>query len=84
MTDSVVYLTDGSKFAMLEQVKQIEEFFRHEVNEEKLSRVNRLPTQTCDMKESTSDSHSSKEVETLRRKISTLEKDLAGTSVYGV
>lgn len=79
--DSALLFTDngGSKLAMLEQVKQIEEFFRHEVSEEKSSRVSHLPPQTYDMKELTGDSHSSKEVETLRRKIATLEKELAGT-----
>jgi len=51
---------------MLQQVKQIEDFFRNEVNEEQ-------PT-----KESPPDVHSSKEVENLLKEISLLQQELKG------
>lgn len=61
---------------MLQQVKHIEEFFRNEVNEERLNRG--LSAPSYDMAESPVDVHSSKEVEMLRLEISSLQKELAG------
>lgn len=69
---------------MLQQVKQIEEFFRNEVNEDRSTRGNRLPAPLYDMKESPNESHSSKEVEMLKKEISSLRRDLEGTKSSGV
>lgn len=63
---------------MLQQVKQIEEFFRNEVNEDRSSRGSRLPPPPYDMKESANDSHSSKECEMLKKEISSLRNELTG------
>lgn len=61
---------------MLQQVKQIEDFFRNEVHEERLSRG--LSAPNYDMKESSTDVQSSKEAELLKREIVSLQKELAG------
>ena len=61
---------------MLQQVKQIEEFFRNEVNEERMSRG--LSAPKYDMNDSSSDVHSSKEAEMLKREVASLQKELAG------
>lgn len=61
---------------MLEQVKQIEDFFRNEVNEERVSRG--LTTPKYDTKELSTDVHSSKEAEMLKKENASLRKELAG------
>lgn len=64
---------------MLQQVKQIEEFFRNEVTEDKLSRSSRLSTHSYDFKDYSTDSHSnSKEVEMLKRELADIHKELTG------
>jgi len=59
---------------MLQQVKQIEDFFRNEVNEEQP----RPLVPSYDTKESPPDVHSSKEVENLLKEISLLQQELKG------
>lgn len=61
---------------MLQQIKQIEEFFRNDTCE---GEQMRYPAQQYEMKEAVNDSHSSKEVEMLKKEIASLRKELAGT-----
>mgnify|MGYP001795054839 FL=1 len=63
---------------MLQQIKQIEEFFRNDTCE---GEQMRYPAQQYEMKEAVNDSHSSKEVEMLKKEIASLRKELAGINL---
>jgi len=63
---------------MLQQVKQLETFFRNEVNEDRISRGTKMPNKSMDSGETMLDDLSTKEVEMLRKEIDNLRKELKG------